>query len=176
LVADAGKHSPPPVCSRRFQRRVRRRPPIIEDVPLCRRQSDTQGSPVEEEMLWGHAPLHPANILMQKPVNMVKRSHWKVLRRAVKRPCTAKISVARDHPMRTVRDTPISEPIPASTESTPCAALAPFTSPPRRRFALAGSRGNSEDKRRCLTAALKLDPHNQPASLALLLDQSRPAS
>ena len=40
---------------------------------------------------------------------------------------------------------------------------------------LAAEADNLEEKRRCLNAVLRLDPDNEPASLALLLlDQKRP--
>jgi len=42
---------------------------------------------------------------------------------------------------------------------------------------LAAKSRDLQDKRRCLHAVLRLDPENEPASLALLLlDQQRPAS
>jgi hypothetical protein len=40
---------------------------------------------------------------------------------------------------------------------------------------LAANASDTEEKRRCLNAALDLDPENEPASLALLLlDRKRP--
>jgi hypothetical protein len=44
-------------------------------------------------------------------------------------------------------------------------------------FWLAAQTDDLEEKRRCLSAILELDPGNEPASLALLLfDQRRPTS
>jgi hypothetical protein len=42
---------------------------------------------------------------------------------------------------------------------------------------LAAKSRDTQDKRRCLNAVLRLDPENEPASLALLLlDQQRPTN